>query len=189
MVEKKVMKKAHRRISKILKFAIIFIIVLGTLVAFTNLRELKEHFLSINPIIFFFGGLCALFVYILEGIFLFFALKLFHEKLPFLTALKYSIAINAAGYLVSFGGITPFATQIHVLDYHNISPKKATLTRALHSVIFHMFFYLLLIFGYTTVLVNNKGHEFSLALITITVFFFFCVWKNPITIGNNINHK
>jgi hypothetical protein len=146
--------------------------VIGILLAFTNLRELKRHLLNLRLLPFVAGGTCALLTYFCEGLFLFFSLRLFKEKLGFVEALRYSFIINAVGYLVSFGGLTPFATQVHVLDYAGVSPKKAMLSRALHVVIFNIFFNILLIYGYASVLINKKAHELQIGLITVTVLFF-----------------
>ncbi|MGQ9615399.1 MAG: lysylphosphatidylglycerol synthase transmembrane domain-containing protein [Spirochaetota bacterium] len=166
------MEKKELRICRILRFAIIFFIVVGILLAFTNLRELKRHLFNLRILPFIAGGACTLLTYVCEGLFLFFSLRLFKERLGLVEAFRYSFIINGVGYLVSFGGLTPFATQVHVLDYAGVSPKKATLSRALHVVIFNIFFNILLIYGYTSVLVNKKAHELQVNLLTVIVMFF-----------------
>jgi len=158
-------------LSRALRFGIIFIIVLGVLIALTNLNELKRHFLEINLKLFFTGEVCFLVVYFFEGLFLLFSLKLFKEKIKFFQALRSAFIINAIGYLVSFGGLTPFATQIQVLEGYGISPKKATLSRALHVVVFNIFFNFLLFYGYISVIKGKRG-ELNLSLITSIIFLF-----------------
>ncbi len=157
--------------SRALRFGVIFIIVIGVLIAVTNLNELKRHFLEISPKLFLAGEACSLGVYFFEGIFLLFSLRLFREKITFFRALKSAFIINAIGYLVSFGGLTPFATQIHILENYGISPKNATLSRTLHVVVFNIFFNFLLAYGYISVF-RGKGEEIKLPLITTIIFLF-----------------
>lgn len=111
----------------------------------------------------------TLLVYVFEAVFTRISLLVFNETLPFFQSLRYSLVINAFGYLVSLGGLAPFATQIHVLDYHDIDARKATLSRALHMVYFNIFFALFLIAGYAA-LPSGNGTG-SLLLITAVVSF------------------
>jgi len=172
-IERNITLQQKRKVllSRALRFGIIFIIALGLLIAFANLKELQKHFLSISLKLFLAGEACSLGVYFFEGLFLLFSLKLFKEKITFFQALKSGFIINAIGYLVSFGGLTPFATQIHILENYAISPKKATLSRALHVVVFNIFFNFLLAYGYVSVL-RGKSCELNLSYITILILFF-----------------
>jgi len=113
-IERNITLQQKRKVllSRALRFGIIFIIALGLLIAFTNLKELQKHILSISLKLFLAGEACALGVYFFEGLFLLFSLKLFKEKISFFQALKSAFIINALGYLVSFGGLTPFATHL-----------------------------------------------------------------------------
>jgi uncharacterized protein (TIRG00374 family) len=159
------------KLQKVLKYAIFFFVILGLLLAFSNLRKFKEHFLSMDVTLFLLSLLLTLIVYIFEGIFTKISLKVFDENLPFIPSFKYSFIINAFGYLVSLGGLAHFATQIYVLDFHNINARKATLSRALHLIYFNIFFAIFLIAGFSSLLFNRERQELHLSLITAIVSF------------------
>ncbi len=167
------MDRENKKIKKFLKYAIIFIIILGLLLTFSNLKKFKQQLLTMNITNFSLTIACTFIVYILEGIFIFFSLKVFNEKIPLFISLKYSLIINSFGYLVSLGGLTPFATQIYILDHHNITIKKATLTRVLQVIFFNFLFDILLIAGFVYILIYHKTQEFNLAVVIAPVSFFF----------------
>jgi len=164
------MPKMQTGIRRALKLSIFFIIIIGALIAFSNLNKLREHLISINFLCLLFSLLSAFCVYATEGLFLIESLKLFRERLPVLSALKYSLIINSLGYLVSLGGITPFATQVYILDFHNIGAKKATLTRILQVMLFNMIFTTFLVIGFIFILFNRARNEFDTPLLTIPFF-------------------
>ena len=170
-----------------LKYALIFIVIIGILLAFSKLSELKSEFLSMNIWYFGVSVLFSFMVYILEGFFLLVSLRAFGEKIPIKTSIKYSLLINSLGYLVSLGGLTPFATQIYILDYENITPKKATLTRILQVVLFNLLFNILVIVGFLYVVFDEKNIGFSMITMTIAMLVFIIIssiiyltvfWKN-----------
>lgn len=169
------MKKSKRKYRRFLKYIILFVIIFGLLLTFSNLKKLKHHLFELDFVFFSAAVTCSLIIYGLEGIFLFTTLKLLKEKLPILLALKYSLIINAVGYLISFGGITPFATQIHVLDYQNISIQKATTSRVVQVLFFNAFFNILLIFGLISILLNNRNSDDNLTVVIITTSFFLII--------------
>ena len=163
----------QRSIRKALKYAIIFIIILGILFTFANLRKLKQHFLNLDTTFLLLAIACTLIVYILEGFFTKLSLLVFDEKLSFLNSLKYSFIINSFGYIISLGGLTHFATQIYVLGHHNISPKKATLSRILYLMFFNILFDLLIIAGFVALLSNKEKENLHLTLVNIVLSLFF----------------
>jgi uncharacterized protein (TIRG00374 family) len=168
--------KNHKKIQSFFKYLIIFIIIFGLLLTFSNYRNLKTRLLAINPKDLISPVASSLSVYIIEGLFLLTALRLFNERLSFPLAVKDSLVINSLGYFVSLGGITPFATQIHVLDYHNISARKATLTRILQVIFFGIFFDLLLIAAFVVILSNKRMDRINLVPVSIfTCFFLFLI--------------
>jgi len=167
------MSKSTKSLKRIFKYAILFIIIFGVLLTFTNLKHLKQHFFEINLCYFILTLSSAFVVYLIEGIFLLFSLRLYKEELPLLHAFRYSLIINSVGYFVSLGGITPFATQIHVLDHHNISVQKATASRVIQVIFFNFFFILLLLIGLISILTHYPKSIFSVPIIIITVSFFF----------------
>lgn len=167
------MKKTDGKLRRFLKYAVLFIIIYGLLLTFTNLRHFKQLFIEMDFTSFFIAVICSLAVYGIEGIFLRTSLKLFNEKIPVLKAIKYSLIINSVGYFISFGGLTPFATQIHVLDYENIGLQKATASRVLQVICFNMFFNFLLIGGFLLLISNNKERDYNLTAIVFIVSFFF----------------
>jgi len=164
------MLKLQTGIRRFLKLSIFFIVIIGLLIAFSNLNKLKEHLISIKFLYLAVSLLSALFVYSTEGLFLVESLKLFKEKLPLISALKYSLIINSLGYLVSFGGLTPFATQVYILDFHNIGAKKATLTRILQVMLFNMIFTTFLVIGFIYVLFTISKYQFDIPLLAIPFF-------------------
>jgi uncharacterized membrane protein YbhN (UPF0104 family) len=167
-----VSEQGSRKLHSFFKYAIIFLIVIGLLFTFSNLKNLKKHFMTITPMELSIPVSFALAIYIIEGIFLFAAIRLFGEKLRFPAAIKCSFLINSVGYLASFGGLAPFATQIHILDYYNINTKKATLARVLQVIFFSIFFDLLLMTGFIEILVSKRINKISVAAITIFICFY-----------------
>ncbi len=151
-------------------------IAIGLLLAFTNYNKLKELLHGINPIYLLYAIASAIIVYVMEGVFLFTALRIFNERLPLLTSIKYSLIINSVGYFISLGGLTPFATQIYILDYHNIETRKAALTRILQVIFFNILFAILLIIGLVSILFNRDIKVFNLTIIVIVVFLFFLLF-------------
>ena len=165
-----VLKKSAQ---KTLGYVIIFIIILGVLFAFANLRKFKDHFVSMNILFFLVSVGCTFMVYLFEGIFTKLSLMVFDERLPLLASLRYFFIINAFGYLVSLGGLTPFATQIYVLEHHEISPKISTLSRVLHLIFFNILFDLLLIAGFVALFFHRGKEQLHLTAIIIAISLFF----------------
>ena len=165
------LKKARRY----LKYAIIFIVIIGILLAFSKLNQLKFVFLQMNLWYFGISVVFSFMVYIFEGFFLLVSLRAFGERLPIGKAIKYSLLINSLGYLVSLGGLTPFATQVYILDYDDISPKKATLTRILQAVLFNLLFNILVIVGFLYIILGKKDIGFSKISMTIAMLVFFII--------------
>jgi uncharacterized protein (TIRG00374 family) len=186
------MEISHKRISKYIKYSVFVVFVIGLLVAFSNLSKLKENFSQTNIRFFSFSILSALLMYCVEGLVLFYSLRLFDEKIPVLHTLKYSLIINSLGYLVSLGGLTPFATQVYILGYHNIGLRKATLTRILQVVLFNLIFNGLLIVGLLYIILNEKKVYtatniiipfFSLLIVLMVCFYLTVFWKKFRTIS------
>jgi uncharacterized protein (TIRG00374 family) len=92
-----------------------------------------------------------------------------------MASIRYALVINSIGYFVSFGGITPFATQIHVLDHHNIDYKKATITRVFHLFLFNLLFDVMLIIGFLYLLFGSVQKSQYVLTILIITGFFICV--------------
>ncbi|MBN2322886.1 MAG: flippase-like domain-containing protein [Spirochaetes bacterium] len=155
-----------RRLSPVFKYAVIVVIIFGLLITVSNYKELKRQLLSTAPVDFIVSVCLSFLVYIIEGLFLFIALRFFQEKIPIFTAIKCSFVINAIGYLVSFGGITQFTTQIHILDYIGVGARKSALIRILQVIFFGIFFDVILLITFIILLVDK---EFSTAL-TIPVY-------------------
>ncbi|HUT65940.1 MAG TPA: flippase-like domain-containing protein [Spirochaetota bacterium] len=164
---------SKKNVKRTLQYLTAFIIVLGILFAFTNLKKFKNHFVSIDLTFFLVAVGCTFTVYLLEGIFTKLSLLVFDERLPLLSSLKYSFIINAFGYLVSLGGLTPFATQIYVLDHHDISPKIATLSRVLQFIFFNILFDLLLLVGFVALLIQREKGNIHLTAIIFAISLFF----------------
>jgi len=180
------MKSQQNPVKKYLGLAIFFLLVIGVLIAFSNLSHLKQHFASLNPVYLLLSILSALCVYIIEGLILKEALYLFNEKIKTFLSIKYSLIINSIGYLVSLGGLTPFATQVYILDYHNINAKKSTLTRILQIMLFNIVFNIMLIVGFIFLVINKASYNYSNSIILIpfaalivivSLFYFTLFWK------------
>jgi uncharacterized protein (TIRG00374 family) len=167
------MDKSSKKLKRVFKYAILFIIFYGVLLTFTNLKNLTRHFFEIDLHFFLIAVGFSFLVYLIEGIFLLLSLRLFDERLPLIHALRYSLIINSIGYFVSFGGLTPFATQVHVLDHHDIGYQKATAARVIQVIYFNFFFILLLGLGLISILKYRTQSLFSLPIVVVTVGFFF----------------
>lgn len=163
---------SRRSLNRVLRYAIIAIVVLGLILAFVNYRRLKELIQGINIVYLIYTIGCSFIVYALEGIFLYTSLRVFGERLPVLTSIRYSFIINSVGYFVSMGGLTPFATQVYVLDHHNIQIRKAALSRILQVILFNFMFSVLFITGVTMILVEREIIAFSLKIILGIVIVF-----------------
>ncbi len=163
------MKQGGDGFKKALRYTIGLIILIGFLLAFFTFRNFRAHFLTLDITFFLLSVAVTLLIYVFEAVFTRISLLVFDENLPFLPSLRYSLVINAFGYLVSLGGLAHFATQIYVLDYHGIDARKATLSRTLHLIYFNIFFVLFLISGYTSLLFGKRTD--SLLLITVAVSF------------------
>ena len=168
-------KEKAKSIKSYLKYALIFIVIIGLLLAFSKLNKLKKEFLRMDFWYFGVSVLFAFIVYILEGFFLLVSLRAFGERLPVFTSIKDSLLINSLGYLVSLGGLTPFATQVYILDYNNISPRKATLTRILQVVLFNILFNILVIVGFLYIVFTKQEIGFSMISMTIAMLTFFII--------------
>ncbi len=152
-----------RRISPVFRYVIIIIIVFGLLITVSNYKEFKRQILTVAPLDII-SAVCVSFcVYFIEGMFLFTALRFFGERLRLFAAIKCSFVINAIGYLVSFGGITPFTTQIHILEYLGIDAKKAALVRILQVVFFGLFFDIILLITFIVIL-SDKAFSTTLTI-------------------------
>jgi uncharacterized protein (TIRG00374 family) len=166
------MEKTRNKLNQILRYAVIFIIFIGFLIVLSHYKHLKVLFTEINLPSLLWALAIAICVYVLEGIFLFNALRLYGEKLPILVSIKSSLVINAIGYFISIGGLTSFATQIHVLEYHGVNVKMAISTRFLHIILFNITFTVLLMVGFILTLIDAQRHYFNLTAIIIAVCFF-----------------
>ena len=167
-------------VKKYLKYAILAVAIFGLLFAFTNLEELKRRFVTMNLAFFYVAVAFSLMNYLAEGLFLRLSLMVFDEKLPLGAAFKYSLLINSLGYLVSLGGLTPFATQVYFLGFHGIKAKKATLSRIVQLIFFNISFNLFFIFGFLFLITGNEIHGFNRAIIIVAfcaflaaIFFFY----------------
>lgn len=166
--------------NKVLRYTVVVIVIFGLLVSFANLRRLKEHFLGIDLLFLALTLACSCGVYLLEGLFLKMTLMLFGETLALRRAFKYSFVINALGYVMSLGGLTPFATQAYALGYSGISARKATHARMIHVIFFNVFFNLLLVSGFIFLFTGddierfNRGTTvaaFSVFLLLVALFY------------------
>lgn len=167
------MYKERKKLSRFLKYAILFIIIIGILIAFSNLNKLKKNLISMNFKFLAIAIISAFIIYVLEGFFLKICLRVFDEKLPIFTSIKYSFIINSLGYLVSLGGLTPFAIQAFILGYHNINGKKSTLSRALQVILFNLVFIIILIVGFLYTLFGKIRHQVSFGNILLALIVFF----------------
>jgi uncharacterized protein (TIRG00374 family) len=168
-------KLEQQKLQKVLKYAISIIIFLGLLLAFSTLRRFRQNFLTMDISFFLLSIACTLVVYVFEGLFTRISLKVFDEDLGFFPSLKYSLIINAFGYLVSLGGLAHFATQIHVLDYHKIPSSKSTYSRIVHLIFFNIFFTILLIASFVALLANKQKGDLYITLILIVISILFLV--------------
>jgi len=169
------MKSYSKKYIKYLEYALLFLVIIGLLITFSDLNKLKNSFLRINYRYLCLSLLSSLLVYCLEGFFLLIALRVFDEKITILNALKYSLIINSTGYLVSLGGLTPFATQVYILNHDNISTKKATLTRILQVILFNLLFDILLVFGIIYILLYPNNAQLSITTLFISLFVFLSI--------------
>ncbi len=167
--------KRKKLVRRFIRYALILMIVIGILASFAGFHELKKILWDIHFLPVLMAFISALAVYSLEGILLSLALGILGEKLRPLNALHSSFLINTLGYTVSFGGITPFATQMYVLDYQGISFEKAALSRAFQVFFFNALFSVLLSAGYVLVLLQSRSVDINITAITIAVAFFFSV--------------
>lgn len=180
------MKHRQNPIKKYLGIGIFFLLVIGILIAFSNINHLKQHFTNLNIPYLSISILSALCVYVIEGFLLKETLSLFNEKIKIFLSIKFSLIINSIGYLVSLGGLTPFATQVYILDYHNINAKKSTLTRILQTMLFNIIFNVMLIIGFISLFFKKTNYEyskliilipFSALIIIVSLFYFTLFWK------------
>ncbi len=159
---------------RFLKYGIFCVIGIGFLVAVYSLIRFEKLFQSLHPRYLFWAGLCGFSVYLLEGAVLYFALRIFAERVPFSRSIRYSLIINAVGYFISIGGITPFATQVHVLEHSSIPASKATLCRIVQVIIFSGLFDVILLGGFISVLLNGIDHVY-VAPLGALIGFFLCL--------------
>jgi uncharacterized protein (TIRG00374 family) len=155
--------------NRALRYSVIVIVIFGLLASFANLRRLKERFLGMDPVYLVLAIACSCGVYLLEGVFLKMTLMLFDEPLALRRAFKYSFVINALGYVISLGGLTPFATQAYALGYSGISARKATHTRIIQLIFFNIVFNLLLIAGFAFLFTGKEVTHFDRGL-TVAAF-------------------
>ncbi len=175
MWKQQVIDKRKKLVVRFIRYALILMIVIGILAAFAGLRELKKILWELRFLPVIEAFISALTVYCMEGILLSLALGILGERLKPLNALHSSFIINTLGYTVSFGGITPFATQMYVLDYQGISFGKAALSRAFQVFFFNILFSVLLASGYVLVLLQSRYMDINITAITVAVVFFFSV--------------
>ncbi|MGQ9615805.1 MAG: flippase-like domain-containing protein [Spirochaetota bacterium] len=168
---------SRRSLNRILRYAIIIIVALGLILAFVNYKRLREFIQGISIVYLIYTIGSSLLVYTLEGLFLYTSLKVFGERLPVITSIRYSFIINSVGYFVSLGGLTPFATQVYVLDHHNIQTRKAALSRILQVILFNFMFSILFITGVIMILIEREIMAFSLKLILGIVIVFFILFS------------
>jgi uncharacterized protein (TIRG00374 family) len=169
------LKITQKKLQKALKYAVGIIIIIGLILAFSTLRKFRQHFLTMNINFFLLSIVFTLIVYVFEAIFTRVSLKVFGENLRFLPSLKYSFIINAFGYLVNLGGLAHFATQIHVLDYHNIPASKSTYSRVIHLIFFNIFFTILLIASFIALVSNKQKGDLYITLILIVISILFLI--------------
>jgi uncharacterized protein (TIRG00374 family) len=73
---------------------------------------------------------------------------------------------------VSLGGLTPFATQIHILDNQGIDIKKSTVARILHLFFFNIIFDIMLIAGCASILFDYQQRgPYTAAVLGVSGFF------------------
>jgi uncharacterized protein (TIRG00374 family) len=165
------MSSRQEQVRRLFRYAVIFFIIVGVLLAVSNFRKFTSIFGSIS--LAFLGGsaACAVTVHLIEGLFLYGSLRVYGERLPLGVALRYALVINSIGYLVSLGGVTQFATQVHVLDHYGISTRKATVARVLHLLFFNAVFDLMLIGGFIAILSGGGRGPYLRLIQGVTGFF------------------
>ena len=179
------MNPGMKGLTRVLKYVLGLIILIGLLLAFFTLRKFRTYFLTMDMSFFLLSVAVTLLVYVFEAVFTRISLLVFDERLPFLHSFRYSLVINAFGYLVSLGGLAHFATQIYVLHHHGIDARKSTLSRALHLVFFNIFFALFLVAGYTALLFGNEtgGLLVITAVVSVVILilggFFLAIFYIP----------
>lgn len=157
---------------KIFRYAVLLIVILGVLLSLSNFQKFKQNIGDIVFLYLFIAIVCALLVYLFEGLFLRTSLSIFDANLPLPTALLSALIINSIGYFVSLGGLTPFATQIHILDSHGIDVKKATVSRILHLFLFNAFFDIMLVAGFVSILLDRTVRgPYTTAILSVAGFF------------------
>jgi uncharacterized protein (TIRG00374 family) len=157
---------------KIFRYVILFIVIIGVLLALSNFQKFRQNLRDIVFLYLFLAMGCALLVHFFEGLFLRTSLSIFGEKLSLISALRSALIINSIGYFVSLGGLTPFATQIHILDCHSINVKKATVTRILHLFLFNAFFDVMLIAGFVSILSDpSRLGPYTAAILGVSGLF------------------
>jgi uncharacterized protein (TIRG00374 family) len=169
------MPRKRKSLNRFIKIAIVCIVILGVLLAFANYREMRRHMQSINPVFIAAAGLCSLFVYLCEGIFLQRVLKVFHQRISLASSIRYSFIISALGYFISLGGITPFATQMHVLDFSNIDFKTSALSRALQVLFYNIVFTVLLITGFLLLLRGDNYSGLNISILSVLFGFYLII--------------
>jgi uncharacterized protein (TIRG00374 family) len=160
------------KMKKIFRYAILFLVIIGVLLAVSNFQKFRQNIREIVVLYLFVAMASALLVHFFEGLFLRTTLRVFDENLSLPLALQSSLIINSIGYFVSLGGLTPFATQVHILDSYGINVKKATVTRILHLFLFNAIFDIMLIAGFVSILVDpvSRG-PYATAILGVTGFF------------------
>ena len=171
----------HMKLKKTFRYAMLFLVIIGVLLAVSNFQKFRQNIREIVVLYLFVAMASALLVHFFEGLFLHTTLRIFDENLSLPLALKSSLIINSIGYFVSLGGLTPFATQAHILDSHGINMKKATVTRILHLFIFNAIFDVMLIAGFFSILFDPSSRgPYTAAILGVTGFFIamhpFCTW-------------
>jgi uncharacterized protein (TIRG00374 family) len=152
-----VRKEKNILLRKLLRYAVFFFIIVGLLMAVSNIRKFWDIIQSIQLMYLAAAVICAFAVYLLEGVFLYVSLFCLKEKIPILAAFRYALVINSIGYFVSMGGLTPFATQVYILDKHRIETKTALVSRILHLFLFNGLFHIMLIAGFVLLLSSSSS--------------------------------
>ncbi len=158
-----------RRGRRFLGYGIIFIAVMGLLIAFSNLNRLGGIIRSIAAGPFCLSIACSLVVYFFEGMYIVVILRILGIRIPPLKTLRYAFVINSFGYIVSLGGITHFATQIYFLGLHGVEPKKAALSRGMYVICFNVLFNIFICTGFI-LLLGSRQNETSLTATAAALF-------------------
>lgn len=167
------MSSRREKPRRLFRYAVVFFIIIGILLAASNFNKFASAIGSISLVFLGASVACALAVHLFEGLFLYSSLRVYGELLPLGLSLRYSLVINSIGYLVSLGGVTQFATQVHILDHYGISAKKATVTRVLHLLFFNGVFDLMLISGFAALLAGRGQEPYIRLVQAVTGFFLF----------------